>query len=149
MIRIPRLAHLGVFLLLFSVAFPFFGAPKVLWVLFAIPIALAVWVERVRTKVSSSGIDVRSMFGSRHIDWSEIKGLRIPKRGWLQVHLADETDVTLPAVGYDRLRDLVAASNGRIPDPFIEPEDADAEEEAADTEADAEKSGREPGSTVE
>ncbi|GAB4584289.1 PH domain-containing protein [Nocardia sp. IFM 10818] len=142
MIRLPRLAHLGVFLLLFSVAFPFFGAPKVLWVLFAIPLALAVWVERVRTKVSDSGIDVRSMFGSRHIDWAEIKGLRIPKRGWLRLHLADESDVTLPAVGYDRLRDLVAASNGRIPDPFIEPEDAD-------TEDDAEKSGQEPGSTVE
>ncbi|MFC9998094.1 PH domain-containing protein [Nocardia sp. NPDC127526] len=142
MIRLPRLAHLGVFLLLFSVAFPFFGAPKVLWVLFAIPIALAVWVERVRTKVSDSGIDVRSMFGSRHIDWAEIKGLRIPKRGWLRLHLADESDVTLPAVGYDRLRDLVAASNGRIPDPFIEPEDAD-------TEDDAEKSEQEPGSTVE
>ncbi|WP_327144689.1 PH domain-containing protein [Nocardia sp. NBC_01327] len=126
MIRIPRLAHIGVFLLLFCAAFPFFGWPAGLWVLFAIPVAVAVWIERTRTTVSESGIDARSMFSSRHIDWSEVKGLRIPKRGYLQLHLADDSDVRLPAVGYDRLADLVAASGGRIPDPFIGPEDADA-----------------------
>ncbi|WP_233434291.1 PH domain-containing protein [Nocardia yamanashiensis] len=130
-IRLPRLAHLGVFLLLFSVAFPFFGAPKVLWILFAIPIAAAIWVERVRTTVSAKGIDVRSMFSTRHLDWDQVRGLRIPKRGFLQLHLSDDTNVTLPAVGYDRLADLVAASGGRIPDPFAEPEDADDEDEAA------------------
>ncbi|MEV6767995.1 PH domain-containing protein [Nocardia sp. NPDC051030] len=125
MIRIPRLAHLGVFLLLFCAAFPFFGLPAVLWVLFAIPIAVAVWVERTRTTVSDSGIDTRTMFGSRHIDWSQVRGLRIPKRGYLQLHLTDDSDVRLPAVDYQRLPILVAASNGRIPDPFVEPEDAD------------------------
>ncbi|MGV9411163.1 PH domain-containing protein [Nocardia sp. NPDC003693] len=135
MIRLPRLAHLGVFLLLFSVAFPFFGAPKVLWVLFAIPIALAVWIERSRTKVSESGIDTRSMFSSRHIDWADVRGLRIPKRGWLQLHLADDSDASLPGVSYDRLSALVEASNGRIPDPFVEPLDADAAEDAEDIEA--------------
>lgn len=132
-IRIPRLAHIGVFLLLFCAAFPFFGWPAGLWVLFAIPVAVAVWIERTRTTVSESGIDARTMFSSRHIDWSEVKGLRIPKRGYLQLHLADDSDVRLPAVSYDRLADLVAASGGRIPDPFIGPEDADA---AGDSEAD-------------
>jgi hypothetical protein len=29
--------------------------------------------------------------------------------------------VALPAVSYDRLKDLVAASDGRIPDPFAQP----------------------------
>ncbi|MRH93201.1 PH domain-containing protein [Nocardia sp. SYP-A9097] len=139
MIRIPRLAHIGVFLLLFCAAFPFFGAPRVLWVLFAIPLAVAVWVERTRTTVSTSGIDVRSMFSGMHIDWSQVKGLRIPKRGYLQLHLADDSDVTLPAVSYDRLSDLVAASGGRIPDPFLEDADAAAAAEpeaaAAETES--------------
>ncbi|WP_460725563.1 PH domain-containing protein [Nocardia heshunensis] len=127
-IRIPRLAHMGVFILLFCVAFPFFGWPQVLWVLFAIPLVVAIWVERTRTTVSDNGIDTRTLFGSRHVDWSDVKGLRIPKRGYLQVHLADDSDVTLPAVGYGQLATLVAASNGRIPDPFAEPE-----EEAAET----------------
>ncbi|MFJ4650468.1 PH domain-containing protein [Nocardia sp. NPDC088792] len=129
MIRLPRLAHVGVFMLLFCVAFPFFGWPAVLWILFAIPLAVAVWIERTRTTVSESGIDTRTMFGGRHIDWSEVQGLKIPKRGFLRVHLTDESDVTLPAVGYDRLRDLVAASGGRIPDPFAEPEDDEEPED--------------------
>ncbi|BAW05225.1 PH domain-containing protein [Nocardia seriolae] len=123
MIRIPRLAHLGVFILLFCVAFPFFGWPQVLWILFLIPAAVVVWIERTRTTVSDNGIDTRTLFGSRHIDWAEVKGLRIPERGYLQLHLADDSDVTLPAVSYQRLADLVEASNGRIPDPFAEPEE--------------------------
>ncbi|WP_458689819.1 PH domain-containing protein [Nocardia tengchongensis] len=137
-IRIPRLAHLGVFILLFCVAFPFFGAPKVLWILFAIPAAMVFWVERTRTTVSDNGIDTRTLFGSRHIDWADVRGLRIPKRGYLRLHLADDTDVTLPAVGYNRLADLVDASGGRIPDPFAqEPEDADAAAETGETDGEA------------
>ncbi|WP_245568725.1 PH domain-containing protein [Nocardia concava] len=138
-IRIPRLAHLGVFLLLFCVAFPFFGWPQVLWILFAIPLVVAIWVERTRTRVSDNGIDTRTLFGSRHIDWADIKGLVIPKRGYLKLHLSDDSDVTLPAVGYGQLPALIAASNGRIPDPFAEPEtEPDTETEAA-TDQDADK----------
>ncbi|GAB2708063.1 PH domain-containing protein [Nocardia thraciensis] len=150
MIRIPRLGHIGVLMLAFCVAFPFFGWPAVLWVLFVIPAAVAVWIERTRTTVSERGLDLRTLFGSRHIDWSQIKGLRIPKRGYVRVHLVDDSEVALPAVGYDRLRTLVEASNGRIPDPFTQPEDdtapladesdsspaADAPASNADTEAD-------------
>jgi hypothetical protein len=120
-IRIPRLAHLGVFILLFCAAFPFFGWPAVLWILFLIPIAAAWWVERSRTTVSAGGLDLRTIFGSRHVDWSQIQGLRIPKRGWVRAHLSDDSEVALPAVSYDRLKDLVAASDGRIPDPFAQP----------------------------
>ncbi|AYF73923.1 PH domain-containing protein [Nocardia yunnanensis] len=132
MIRIPRLAHLGVFILLFCVAFPFFGWPQVLWVLFAIPLAMVVWVERTRTTVSDNGIDTRTLFGSRHIDWADVRGLRIPKRGYLQLHLADDSDVSLPAVGYGQLATLIAASHGRIPDPFAEAEGTDAGSEEED-----------------
>ncbi|OXR47401.1 Low molecular weight protein antigen 6 [Nocardia cerradoensis] len=120
-IRIPRLAHLGVFILLFCAAFPFFGWPAVLWILFLIPIAAAWWVERSRTTVSAGGLDLRTIFGTRHVDWSQIQGLRIPKRGWVRAHLSDDSEVALPAVSYDRLKDLIAASDGRIPDPFARP----------------------------
>ncbi|WP_084515557.1 PH domain-containing protein [Nocardia acidivorans] len=135
-IGLPRLAHIAVFMVLMGVIFPFSGMPQVLWVLFAIPIAMAVWIERTRTKVSAEGLELRSMFSTRHIDWSEVKGLRIPRRGFLQLHLADDSDATLPAVSYDRLQDLVEASAGRIPDPFVEPEDADAAAEAESNESD-------------
>ncbi|WP_280265710.1 PH domain-containing protein, partial [Nocardia wallacei] len=123
MIRIPRLGHIGVLMLLFCVAFPFFGWPAVLWVLFVIPAGVALWIERTRTTVSARGLDLRTLSGSRHIDWSQIKGLRIPKRGYVRVHLADDSEVALPAVGYDRLRALIEASDGRIPDPFAQPEE--------------------------
>ncbi|PPJ38070.1 hypothetical protein C5E45_12780 [Nocardia nova] len=129
-IRTPRLAHLGVFILLFCAAFPFFGWPAVLWILFLIPIAAAWWVERSRTTVSAGGLDLRTTFGSRHLDWSQIQGLRIPKRGWVRAHLSDDSEVPLPAVSYDRLKDLVAASDGRIPDPFARPEKSAASTDA-------------------
>ncbi len=122
-IRIPRLGYLGVFLLIFCAAFPFFGSPEVLWVLFLIPAAVVVWLERTRTVVSARGLDVRSFFGSRHIDWSQVQGVSIPKRGYVRAHLSDGDEVALPAVGYNRLRDLVEASDGRIPDPFVVPEE--------------------------
>ncbi|WP_280259196.1 PH domain-containing protein [Nocardia wallacei] len=138
MIRIPRLGHIGVLILLFCVAFPFFGWPAVLWVLFAIPAAVSLWIERSRTTVSEGGLRLRTVFGSRHLDWSQIKGLRIPKRGFVRAHLTDDSEVALPAVSYDRLPLLVAASNGRIPDPFAQPDtepdlDAPDTEPAADT----------------
>lgn len=130
-IGISRLAHLAVFVVFLGAVFPFSGWPQVLWVLFAIPLGLAMWVERTRTKVSGDGLELRTIFGQRHVDWSQVKGLEIPKRGFLRLDLADGSKVTLPAVGYDRLADLVEASGGRIPDPFLEPEDADAAAEAA------------------
>ncbi|WP_245996966.1 PH domain-containing protein [Nocardia pseudobrasiliensis] len=140
MIRISRLGHLGVFVLLFCVMFAFFGWPQVLWVLFVIPIAIAVWVERTRTTVSAAGLDLRTVFGSRHVDWDQIKGLRIPKRGFVRAHLADDSEVALPAVAYDRLRLLIEASNGRIPDLFTEAEDAEREKAARErAEAQAER----------
>nr|WP_051162253.1 PH domain-containing protein [Nocardia transvalensis] len=109
-------------MLLFCAAFPFFGWPAVLWILFAIPAVVALWIERTRTTVSDSGLDLRTLVGSRHLDWSQVKGLRIPKRGFVRAHLVDESEIALPAVSYDRLRQLVEYSSGRIPDPFAQPE---------------------------
>lgn len=144
-IRITPLAYLGVFILLICVFFPIVGWPAGLWWLLAIPIATGWWVYRSRTVVSAAGLDLRTAFGSRHIDWAQLRGLRVPDRhiDWVRfggifrlprrlvhthlgvrAHLVDGTEVTLPAVSYDRLRNLVVASNGRIPDPFGDPDDA-------------------------
>ncbi|WP_319945648.1 PH domain-containing protein [Nocardia macrotermitis] len=143
MIRNPRLGHLAVFVLLLCVAFAFFGWPQVLWILFVIPIAVSIWIERTRTKVTESGLDLRTFFGSRHIDWSQVQGVSIPKRGYVRAHLSDGEEVPLPAVGYDRLRILIEASGGRIPDPFAAAAEAEAkaraEAAAAKDEADSEE----------
>ncbi|WP_245671453.1 PH domain-containing protein [Nocardia amamiensis] len=134
-IRIPRLAFLGVFILLMCVFFPFVGWPAGLWWLLLIPVVVLVWVLRTQTAVSDAGLDLRTLFGSRHLDWAQVKGVRIPKRGYVRADLTDGTEAKLPAVSYDRLRDLAAASNGRIPDPFAVPEET-AADHASDESAD-------------
>ncbi|MFF3225377.1 PH domain-containing protein [Nocardia suismassiliense] len=120
-IRIPRLAFLGVFILFMCVFFMFVGWPAGLWWMLLIPVAVTVWVLRTQTTVSEGGLDLRTVFRSRHLDWSQLKGVRIPKRGYVRADLVDGTEVKLPAVSYDRVRDLAIASQGRIPDPYAVP----------------------------
>ncbi|WP_051021006.1 PH domain-containing protein [Nocardia araoensis] len=134
-IRIPRLAFLGVFILLMCVFFPFVGWPAGLWWLLLIPVAVLAWVLRTQTGVSDAGLELRTLFGSRHLDWGQLKGVRIPKRGYVRADLTDGTEVKLPAVSYDRLRDLAAFSGGRIPDPFAEAEAAKEEPSAEPADA--------------
>ncbi|RJO75326.1 PH domain-containing protein [Nocardia panacis] len=117
--------------LFFSVFFFFAGWPLGLWWLLLIPVAGVVWVARTRTVLSESGLELRRVFGSRHVGWAQLKGVSIPKRGFVRAHLTDGSTVKLPAVTYDRLRDLIAASHGRIPDLFA------AEEAARDAAANA------------
>ncbi|MBF6349031.1 PH domain-containing protein [Nocardia flavorosea] len=133
MIRMTRLAFLGVFILAMCVFFPIVGWPAALFWLALIPIAAIVWILRTQTTVSPNGLDLRSVFSSRHIDWEQLKGVSIPKRGYVRAHLDDDTEVPLPAVSYDRLRDLVDASGGRIPDPFALPDPDAAPESGTDT----------------
>ncbi|MFE7798168.1 PH domain-containing protein [Nocardia sp. NPDC057440] len=139
-IRVPQLAYLGVLVLLFCVFFPFVGWPIALWWLLLIPVAVAVWIYRTRTTVSEDGLDLRTVFGARHLDWSQVAGVTIPKRGFVRAHLTDDSDVKLPAVSYDRLRDLIDASGGRIPDLFAAEAAAwEAKVEAEKKEAEAER----------
>ncbi len=135
-IRITQMAHLGVVVLLFCVFFAFVGWPTGLWWLLLFPVAAAVWIERTRTTVSDDGLELRTVFGSRQLDWAQVAGVSIPKRGFVRAHLTDNTQVRLPAVSYDRLRDLIRASKGRIPDLFAaEAAAREAEYEARETEA--------------
>lgn len=117
-IRVTQLAYLGVVVLALGVFLFVVGWPKLLWWLMLLPVAVVVWIARTRTVVSDDGLDLRRVFSSRHLDWEQIKGVSIPKRGYVRAHLADESVVSLPAVGYDRLRTLITASQGRLPDVF-------------------------------
>ncbi|MEV0044467.1 PH domain-containing protein [Nocardia rhamnosiphila] len=137
MIRTTGLSYLGVFILAMCVFFPIVGWPAGFFWLALIPLAVLVWIVRTQTTVSPAGLDLRSVFSSRHIDWAQLKGLSIPKRGFVRAHLDDDSEVPLPAVSYDRLRDLVDASGGRIPDPFAIPDPAPADAGASDTDTGA------------
>ncbi|MEV0245831.1 PH domain-containing protein [Nocardia sp. NPDC050712] len=127
-IRIPQTTYLAVVVLFFCVFFFFAGWPIGLWWLLLLPFGVAWWIERTQTRVSEAGLDLRTVRGSRHIDWAELKGVSVPKRGYVRAHLSDDSQVKLPAVGYDRLRDLIEASQGRIPDLFAAARDAEVRE---------------------
>ncbi len=131
-IGVPRLAYIGVLVLAFCVFFPFVGWPAVLWPLLLAPVIAVWWVVRTHTTVSESGLDLSSMTSKKHLDWARIKGISIPKRGSVRARLDDESEVKLPAVGYDRLRELIEASGGRLPDVFAAAEAAEAERLAAE-----------------
>ncbi|MGW4740540.1 PH domain-containing protein [Nocardia xishanensis] len=131
-IRIQPLAYLGVIVLALCVFLFFVGWPAGLWWLLLLPVVVAAWVARTRTVVSDAGLDLRTLVGSRHLDWEQIKGVSIPKRGFVRAHLTDDSQVKLPAVSYDRLRTLITASNGRLPDLFGAAAEAEAERYAAE-----------------
>ena len=122
-IRISRLGFLGVGILTFCVSFPALSWPAVLGWLFVIPVVVAVWLIRTQTTVTADGLDTRTLFGSGHVDWTRVAGVRFPKRGWARADLSDGDEAVLPAVSFDRLRELAAASGGRITDPFAPPPD--------------------------
>ncbi|AOW94463.1 hypothetical protein BFN03_05345 [Rhodococcus sp. WMMA185] len=116
--------------MLFAVSFPVFGWPAAFgWLLIA-PIIAVAWVARVRTTITSDGLTVRRLIGSRSVTWSQITGLRFPKRGWARATLADGSEVSLPMVTFDRLPQIAAASGGRITDPYAAAAAAESVHEA-------------------
>ncbi|MDJ0391982.1 PH domain-containing protein [Rhodococcus sp. G-MC3] len=124
-IRLPRLALVGVVLLFFGVCFPALSWPAAFGWLFIVPIAVAFWVLRVRTTVSSEGLAMRRVLGSDQLTWDEVKGIHFPDRRWARVVLNDKTEKSLPLVRFDRLPVLAAASGGRITDPYAAAAEAD------------------------
>ncbi|WP_217266269.1 MULTISPECIES: PH domain-containing protein [Nocardiaceae] len=139
-IRLPRLALIGVALLLFGVFFPAASWPAALGWLFVVPIVVAVWVIRVRTVVSIDGLSVRRFLGSEFIGWDDVRGIHFPNRRWARVVLKDKSEKSLPLVRFDRLPQLAAASGGRITDPYAaaaaDAAAADAERAEQDSETD-------------
>ncbi|WP_433799459.1 PH domain-containing protein [Actinomycetospora sp. CA-084318] len=105
----------------------FQGGP---WFLvFLVPLALAVWVVRGRTRADEEGLHVQRLFGSRSVAWSDLSGLRLPEKGWVHAVPTEGPEVELRGV---RIRDLgrvAEASGNRISAPT--PAEAEAAAEHA------------------
>lgn len=93
-----------------------FGAPF-LWVVYAVPLGVIVWVLRTRTTVDAEAVTVRRLLGGRRVPWETISSLRLADNARVAAVLEDGAELPLPAVGVRDLPRLAAASGGRLPDP--------------------------------
>jgi hypothetical protein len=119
--RTSPLAVLGAVAIAFCFTPVAFAGPF-LWLVYLIPIAMVVWVLRVRTTADADAVAVRKVVGGRRVPWSEISSLRLgPRRrlsgGRVSAVLSDGAELPLPAVGLRDLPQLAAVSGGRLPDP--------------------------------
>jgi hypothetical protein len=86
--------------------------------LLVLPVLLSALIMRFRTVADERTVRVRTLFGSRSIDWDEIDGLRFGKGAWAFATLDDGSEVRLPAVTFSTLPRLAEASGGRVPNPY-------------------------------
>jgi hypothetical protein len=111
--RIPPLTILGAVLLAVCATPVAFGAPW-FWLVYLVPVAVVVWVLRVRTVVDESGLTVRRLVGSRRVPWSEIRSLHLRDKGGVGAVLTDGAELPLPHVRVRDLPQLAAASGGHL-----------------------------------
>ena len=113
MFRIPPLTILGAVLLAVCATPVAFGAPW-FWLVYLLPVAVVVWVLRVRTVVDADGLAVRRLVGSRRVPWSEIRSLHLHDKGGVRAVLTDGAELPLPSVRVRDLPQLAAASGGHL-----------------------------------
>ena len=111
--RIPPLTTLGAVLLAVCATPVAFGAPW-FWLVYLLPVAVVVWVLRVRTTVDEEGLTVRRLVGSRRVPWSEIRSLHLRDKGGVRAVLTDGAELPLPSVRVRDLPQLAAASGGHL-----------------------------------
>jgi len=111
--RIPPLTILGAVLLAVCATPVAFGAPW-FWLVYLLPVAVVVWVLRVRTVVDADGLTVRRIVGSRRVPWSEIRSLHLRDKGGVRAVLTDGAELPLPSVRVRDLPQLAAASGGHL-----------------------------------
>lgn len=117
-IRIPGTAHLAVgFLTLGLLAFVLVN-PALFSALLIIPVVASAAIIRYRTTADRDTVTARSLIGSRTIAWEDVDGLQFDRRAWASAHLKDGSDVRLPAVTFNTLPQLTAATDGRVPNPY-------------------------------
>lgn len=94
--------------------------------LLLVPIVFVVWMMRVRTTVSDRGITaVYLLRGRRSLPWERFRGVLFDKAGHAHAvgrsagadEGADDVKFALPAISFNSLPELSAATGGRIPDP--------------------------------
>ena len=111
--RISPLTILGAVLLAVCATPVAFGAPW-FWLVYLLPVAVVVWVLRVRTTVDEEALTVRRLVGSRRVPWSEIRSLHLRDKGGVRAVLADGAELPLPSVRVRDLPQLAAASGGHL-----------------------------------
>lgn len=114
--RIPATALLAACLIAICVTPVAWVAPG-LQVLYVFPLGYAYWVVRNRTTATEEQVVARGLFGSTTVKWSELKSIRLVRKGWLKAVRSDDTEVTLPAVRMMHLPALSLVSGGLVPDP--------------------------------
>lgn len=97
------------------------------FLLLLIPLALAVWVVRSRTRVDAEGLRVRRVVGTRTLPWTRVSTLRLVERGWVRAVDTDGGELVLRGVRVRDLGRVGEASGGRIRVPG--PAEAAAAEE--------------------
>ena len=111
--RIPPLTILGAVLLAVCATPVAFGAPW-FWLVYLLPVAVVVWVLRVRTTVDEEALTVRRLVGSRRVPWSQIRSLHLRDKGGVRAVLTDGAELPLPSVRVRDLPQLAAASGGHL-----------------------------------
>jgi hypothetical protein len=114
-IRSSRVALLpAVFVFVFVT--PVAGTSTWLLALFLIPVVLVAWVVRAGVDVTSDGLTLRALLGTRRLRWDQVAGLAVGERGKVSAVLRSGDQVRLPATRLHDLPLISAASGGRIPD---------------------------------
>ena len=90
-----------------------FGAPY-LWLIYLLPVAVVVWVVRVRTVVEPEALTVRRFVGSRRVPWSKIRSLHLRDKRGVRALLTDGSELPLRCVRVRDLPQLAAASGGHL-----------------------------------
>jgi hypothetical protein len=84
---------------------------------YLVPLAAALYVARTATVVDDQGLHARAVLGSRTVGWDELRGLRLDRSGAVYAVDSAGSQLKLPCVRSTRLDALIAAGDGRIPDP--------------------------------
>jgi hypothetical protein len=96
-----------------------FGAPW-FWVIYIVPLALAIRVLRIRTTAGPDGLAARGVLRATRVAWEDVSALRLRSsriRSRVSAVLRTGSELPLPAVHVRDLPRLAAASGGRLPDP--------------------------------
>ncbi|MPY99852.1 MAG: PH domain-containing protein [Actinophytocola sp.] len=102
--------------------------------IYLLPISYIVWVVRTRTVADADGLTTRTVFSSRRLAWSELKGLTITSRNEVRAVLTDDSEVRLPTVRTRHLPVLAYVSGGHVTDPTAR--EAESEESSESSEQD-------------
>ncbi len=123
-IKLSPIAHLATIgVLVIALIFAGVNFTYLWWTLLA-PVALIVWIRRLRTVVDDDGISAVRTFRTDRVAWTDLAGLQFPKWSATRAVTTLGDRIPLPAVGFNDLPAIAQRSGGRVPDPFAAAEAA-------------------------